>query len=334
MLVLKYSYFILVILIACGRNEDYTNYRNPAANAIDVVRGDGNSLSNILADTYDNLTDLPKCDVEKDNILVFVRADNRFYICENLIWSAVIIANQVAGGNDSNKGDKGDRGLDGDQGEVGYSSLSIVSKEEAGTNCLLGGNKMQIGLDNGDGGGFARNGILEASEIDQTVYICQKGVGVFDKNSSLLGSRFPLKSNLSAVTIMFTNNGFADFNNETGKFVNSFGLVGDEVRGAACWFRTTDCTGTCYAADLSRTDVDNKPFKNAIFYTGNSFVRSSGNDLRVDNIDVQSRFSNGICEQNSPAIAINHAYEITEIFTLPNGLLMPLSPPFYYESIE
>jgi hypothetical protein len=37
---------------------------------------------------------------------------------------------------------------------------------------LVGGVAIRVGLDNGDGGGTARNGILETGEVDQTSYVC------------------------------------------------------------------------------------------------------------------------------------------------------------------
>ncbi|MFO0692452.1 MAG: hypothetical protein U0230_02745 [Polyangiales bacterium] len=48
-------------------------------------------------------------------------------------------------------------------------------------NCLLGGSQVDTGLDNGDGGGTAGNGTLEAGEIDSTVYVCNgTPVGNYD----------------------------------------------------------------------------------------------------------------------------------------------------------
>jgi hypothetical protein len=47
-----------------------------------------------------------------------------------------------------------------------------MTDEAPGTNCPAGGVRIQVGLDNGEGGGAARNGNLEVGEIDRTSYLC------------------------------------------------------------------------------------------------------------------------------------------------------------------
>ncbi len=44
--------------------------------------------------------------------------------------------------------------------------------EPAGQNCQAGGSRIDFGLDNGDGGGTANDGVLSSGEIDQTSYLC------------------------------------------------------------------------------------------------------------------------------------------------------------------
>ncbi len=56
--------------------------------------------------------------------------------------------------------------------QTAYPSLIATTAESPGGNCANGGQKMTIGLDNGDGGGTAFDGILQAGEVDSTVYIC------------------------------------------------------------------------------------------------------------------------------------------------------------------
>jgi len=48
----------------------------------------------------------------------------------------------------------------------------LKSAVTAGAVCTAAGTRIDVGLDNGDGGGTARNGTLEAGEIDNTSYIC------------------------------------------------------------------------------------------------------------------------------------------------------------------
>lgn len=54
----------------------------------------------------------------------------------------------------------------------GHTSLLVKSDEPKGANCPGGGQKLEVGVDNGDGGGTPDNGVLEAGEVDQTAYAC------------------------------------------------------------------------------------------------------------------------------------------------------------------
>ncbi|MGI0148885.1 MAG: DUF7151 family protein, partial [Thermoplasmata archaeon] len=74
-------------------------------------------------------------------------------------------------------------GPTGPAGSDGFNSLVSVAtaSESPGANCANGGTKVTVtsGLDNGDGGGTARNGALEAGEIDATTiyYSCKGDMG-------------------------------------------------------------------------------------------------------------------------------------------------------------
>ncbi len=63
-------------------------------------------------------------------------------------------------------------GEDGQAGNGGTTSLLTVSPESAGANCTLAGQRIDSGLDNGDGGGTADDGALQVGEIDETSYVC------------------------------------------------------------------------------------------------------------------------------------------------------------------
>ncbi|MGK5095507.1 hypothetical protein WDW89_26285 [Deltaproteobacteria bacterium TL4] len=60
----------------------------------------------------------------------------------------------------------------------GDKSLTSVTDESAGTNCAAGGKKISVGLDNGEGGGTAGNGLLEGGETDSSTYVCTGAAGV------------------------------------------------------------------------------------------------------------------------------------------------------------
>ena len=84
-----------------------------------------------------------------------------------------------ADGADGSQGTQGETGAigqdgeDGADGQDGYSALVSVDSE-VGDNCFGGstGTRIQSGSDNGDGGGIARDGILQAGEVDSTIYLC------------------------------------------------------------------------------------------------------------------------------------------------------------------
>lgn len=68
-------------------------------------------------------------------------------------------------------------GTNGSNGQDGFNALVNTTLEGAGVNCVAGGFKVDSGLDNGDGGGTARNNFLESGEIDQTDYVCHGQTG-------------------------------------------------------------------------------------------------------------------------------------------------------------
>ncbi|MGK5093456.1 Ig-like domain-containing protein [Deltaproteobacteria bacterium TL4] len=74
-------------------------------------------------------------------------------------------------------GTTGAAGAKGDTGANGYTTLIKSSTANAPALCPNGGLKVDSGLDNGDGGGTANNGILEEVEVDATSYVCNGATG-------------------------------------------------------------------------------------------------------------------------------------------------------------
>ena len=99
-------------------------------------------------------------------------------------------------GNDGADGADGNDGADGADGTNGSASpntmLTSISSPAASLGCTAGGRVMMQGLDNGDGGGTAQNGVLESGEVDYTTTYCSKYViwRVADINSGT-GSSTP-----------------------------------------------------------------------------------------------------------------------------------------------
>ena len=65
----------------------------------------------------------------------------------------------------------GTNGTNGTNGESGESSLVAIANATT-AQCPTGGKLIGVGLDNGDGGGIARDGVLQPGEIDSTTPIC------------------------------------------------------------------------------------------------------------------------------------------------------------------
>ena len=69
----------------------------------------------------------------------------------------------------------GSDGADGADGSASPNTmLTSISSPSFSLGCTAGGRVMQQGLDNGDGGGTAQNGILESGEVDYTTTYCSK----------------------------------------------------------------------------------------------------------------------------------------------------------------
>ncbi|MCK5690142.1 hypothetical protein KAI87_12770, partial [Myxococcota bacterium] len=67
----------------------------------------------------------------------------------------------------------GEEGSDGDAGSDGLASL--IEKTELpldDENCPESGVRLDVGVDNGDGGGIADDGILQAGEVDDSTFVC------------------------------------------------------------------------------------------------------------------------------------------------------------------
>ncbi|HSN27497.1 MAG TPA: hypothetical protein VLT45_14480, partial [Kofleriaceae bacterium] len=75
-------------------------------------------------------------------------------------------------------GANGSDGSNGQNGTNGDNSLVKTSPVGAGdATCPEGGFRIDVGLDNGDGGGIAGDGVLQDGEIDATTYVCNGADG-------------------------------------------------------------------------------------------------------------------------------------------------------------
>jgi hypothetical protein len=124
-------------------------------------------------------------DDNADAVLDESEIDGTTYICNGAdgLTSLVSMITEPPGTNCATGGQKVETGLDDDadgtldasevdstmyvcHGAGGSTSLVSLSAEAAGTNCVAGGQKLETGLDDD------ANGVLDDSEIQSTVYIC------------------------------------------------------------------------------------------------------------------------------------------------------------------
>jgi hypothetical protein len=74
-----------------------------------------------------------------------------------------------------------------------------ISNEAVGVHCGVAGNKLEVGVDNGDGGGTAGNGMLEAGEVDEIAYVCTPSKKVFLSATTYTGANLMSVANATAI---------------------------------------------------------------------------------------------------------------------------------------
>ena len=119
-------------------------------------------------------------DDNKNGVLDSSEIDDTTYICYGGDGADGTDGNDGADGTNGTDGVDGNDGADGQDGTNGSASpntmLTSISSPAASLGCNAGGRVMMQGLDNGDGGGTAQNGVLESGEVDYTTTYCSKYV--------------------------------------------------------------------------------------------------------------------------------------------------------------
>ena len=103
--------------------------------------------------------------------------------------SEVHVTVDICDGAEGPQGPQGPAGADGQDGADGSDGLNAIvsmTPESAGSNCANGGTRIDVGVDDNS------NGVLEASEIDQTQYVCDGG----SSNNTMLTSISSPPSNM------------------------------------------------------------------------------------------------------------------------------------------
>lgn len=138
-------------------------------------------------------------DDDGDGMLDASEIDSVAYVCAGTAGatgntganSLVVTTAEAAGANCANGGQRVEVGVDDDgdalldaaeidstsyvcagaNGATGARSLVAATTEAAGANCSTGGQKIESGVDDDD------DGILDAAEVDSTIYVCNGATG-------------------------------------------------------------------------------------------------------------------------------------------------------------
>ncbi len=124
-------------------------------------------------------------DDDADGVLDAEEIDETTYVCNGGggLGSLIAVTDEAAGTNCADGGQRIDAGVDDDadgvldaeeidettyvcNGGDGLGSLIAVTEEEPGSNCVAGGQRIDAGVDDD------ADGVLDAEEIDETVYVC------------------------------------------------------------------------------------------------------------------------------------------------------------------
>tara|TARA_B100002052_G_scaffold132350_1_gene121576 strand:+ start:166 stop:2100 length:1935 start_codon:yes stop_codon:yes gene_type:complete len=274
--------------------------------------------------------ELPDCNTTLLGQIFFVSGEGAFQVCSTTGWAVVDLTGPAgtAGadgldgtngtdGADGSDGADGAPGADGADGTNGSASpntmLTSISSPPATMGCDAGGRVMQQGLDNGDGGETAQNGVLESGEVDYTTTYCSKYVtrqvvDIFDGDSYggypgyymeiLVGDTLYFSarngngielwahdtSNHSTWQVAEINSG--DSSSNPGYFMEI--LVGDTIyfdaddgnNGIELWAHDTSNHSTWLVADISGGSSSGSPGSEMEILVGDTiyFDANDGND--------------------------------------------------------
>ena len=118
--------------------------------------------------------------------VAYSSTSKELWACASGQWTAVALPTGATGpaGSQGPVGPQGPMGAPGNgaPGPAGENSLISLSAEPTGPNCPAGGQRISAGLDiNG-------NGVLDASEVQQTAYVCNAIENASDGGGSGLGA--------------------------------------------------------------------------------------------------------------------------------------------------
>lgn len=174
------SSFVLV-LAACSANEASPPNAGPQSETVDALG-------------VPDRAHLPACDGASEYKLAYVASENALVVCVAGEWRNVDLRGEPGTpGATGPKGDSGDvggagpagpKGDTGDAGPPGAKSLVRTTVEDVGSNCPVGGLRIDSGVDTNG------NGTLENDEVTSTAYACAPGGTkiVFITSTNMTGS--------------------------------------------------------------------------------------------------------------------------------------------------
>ncbi|HIB24453.1 MAG TPA: hypothetical protein EYO22_07100, partial [Candidatus Poseidoniales archaeon] len=169
---------VLLMLLAAGGYLMLNNDGNdPNSPGDGDGTGDNNNQIGNEWDVYyvQSGDDLPLCNSDTNGRLYYVEADAGFQTCTSIGWTFVDLTGPAGAdgsdGADGVNGTEGQDGMDGNDGIGGLTALAITTPEPSGANCVNGGVKIDVGLDDDE------SGSLEASEIDYSTFVCDGASG-------------------------------------------------------------------------------------------------------------------------------------------------------------
>ncbi len=249
-----------------------------------------------------------------DGVLGAGEIDQARYICNGA---------DGADGEDGATGPEGPQGPAGSDGSDGHDTLIDQSPVSSGANCAYGGVRVDSGLDNGDGGGTADNGVLEADEIDSTSYLCNgadaQGGGVKLSDASGFDLGTVVSADDYGITVLST----------TG-YIAWYGWDGDMGDGQY-YFSGSSCTqGTAYLN--SGSNDPQKMYAKSVYYHPRSDqllvpsnIGGDGMATSVGNLSPGSFDNYGSC--SSPYNSSGHGWAMQSISASAAGVKMSPSLP-------